>query len=144
MLSPVGVLPQYNDPDLKQWQERKNVVPAQPKKPFTFTNPSPPKTPVTSTYAPLTSTVRLYAGWLLAWYGLFIAIGYYATVRDLPWEIPFVRAFFVSPLIFSFILAIFLFLLLSTIHRLLRGRLITGILLMFVGIGAFIGLRLMI
>ena len=48
-----------------------------------------------------------------------------------------------SPLIFSFIIAIFLFLLLSTIHRLLNGRLITGILLTLVGIGAFIGLRLM-
>lgn len=156
MLSPVGVLPQYNDPDLKQWQEKKNASPAEPKKPLAFTTPPAPK-PTTETaptrtapkaesssYASLTTTIRLYAGWLLAWYGLFIAIGYYATVRELPWEIPFVRAFFVSPLIFSFIIAIFLFLLLSGVHRLLHGRLITGIVLTLVGIGSFVGLRLMI
>ncbi len=95
-------------------------------------------------YHPLVATLRLYAGWLLAWYGLFVALGYYTHVRALPWSIPFVEAFFISPLIFSFIVAIFLFLMLGSIHRLLHGRWISRIVSLSVGIGAFVGVRMSI
>lgn len=157
MLSPVGVLPQYKDPDLEQWQGKTGPAPSPvasvPKRPIGFTGVGAasipqPKVPAASepasagAYMPLTSTLRLYAGWLLAWYGLFVALGYYATVRSLPWEIPFVQAFYVSPLIFSFVVAIFLFLLLSTVHRMTKGRLISGLLLTVIGIGMFVGIRM--
>lgn len=110
---------------------------------------APKKTPEPATTKPiaatgyhsLTTTLRLYAGWLLAWYGLFVAVGYYATVRALPWDIPFVQAFYVSPLIFSFTVAIFLFLLLSEIHRHFKGRLILGTLLTLLGTGLFVFIR---
>ncbi len=94
------------------------------------------------TYHPLTGTLRLYAGWLLAWYGLFVALGYYAYGRVLPFEIPFVEAFFISPLIFSFTVAIFLYLLLTTLHKALHGKLILGSVLGGLGILSFFFVRL--
>ena len=105
---------------------------------------APPAKPVAKSkvYHPLISTLRLYAGWLLGWYGLFVALGYYSHVRVLPWEIPFVEAFFVSPLIFSFIVAMFLFLLLGAMHRAMHGRLLSGIALTVVGIVAFAAVRI--
>lgn len=156
MLSPVGVMPQFRDTDLEKWQanakpkEEPVVASVKPVK-LAFTTPpvSPPapqaETKIETaakTYAPIASTLRLYAGWLLAWYGFFVAFGYYATVRALPWDIPFVRAFYVSPLIFSFTVAIFLFLLLSKIHRATHGRLISGIFLSVVGVVVFFAVRL--
>ncbi len=93
-------------------------------------------------YHPLISTLRLYAGWLLAWYGLFVALGYYAHVRELPWVLPFVEAFFISPLIFSIIVAIFLFLILGSIHRAIHGRWISRIISAAIGLGAFVGVRM--
>lgn len=129
--------------------------PAKPRPTVSFTPPpaavpkrpeQPVKSPVPnaerpSGYHAITTTLRLYAGWLLAWYGLFVAVGYYATVRKLPWDIPFVQAFFVSPLIFSFTVAIFLFLMLSEIHRILKGRLILGCTFALLGAGCFFLIR---
>ncbi len=130
------------------------AAPPKPKPVINFTDPAAPlpkktapepvpaaKPQKPSGYHTVTTTLRLYAGWLLAWYGLFVAVGYYATVRALPWDIPFVQAFFVSPLIFSFTVAIFLFLFLSEIHRHLKGRLILGITLTLVGAGLFVLIR---
>jgi hypothetical protein len=158
MLSPVGVMPQFRDTDLEKWQAKKEEVASVSVKPvklaFTASDTSAlasaekkmEQTTTTSTstksYLPITSTLGLYAGWLLAWYGFFVAFGYYATVRTLPWDIPFVRAFYVSPLIFSFTVAIFLFLLLSKIHRMMQGRLIAGIFLAIVGVVVFFAVRL--
>ena len=167
MLSPLGVTPQYRDHDLENWQKKTPpIIPAQTspstsqaptikpvQKPVAFTLPETPKpVPVTnmsdpvahisSGYQPLSSTLRLYAGWLLAWYGLFVTLGYYATVRTLPWDIPFVQAFFISPLIFSFIVAIFLFLFLASLHRVLHGKIFSMILLTLIGIAAFVGVRM--
>lgn len=93
-------------------------------------------------YHPLSATLRLYAGWLLAWYGLFVAIGYYTFSRTLPWDIPFVQAFYVSPLIFSFTVAIFLFLGLSAVNKAIHGRLIGGTVLAILGIGLFVAVRM--
>ncbi len=103
--------------------------------------PPPPKPAAVSGYHSITTTLRLYAGWLLAWYGLFVAVGYYATVRALPWDIPFVQAIYVSPLIFSFTVAIFLFLFLSEVHRHFKGRLILGTILTLLGAGLFVLIR---
>jgi hypothetical protein len=174
MLSPVGVLPQYNDPELDQWQrgikaqstpvmhspEPKKpsqtpakALPARP--PVGFTNiQEPPKKPTTQVaappstatggYHPIASTLRLYGGWLLAWYGIFVAAGYYSVQRALPWEIPFVQAFYLSPLIFSFIVAIFLFLMMSAVHKALRGGLILGVTCAILGIATFVGITIVV
>ncbi len=103
---------------------------------------SQPVAPSSHQYHPLASTLRLYAGWLLAWYGLFVALGYYAHTRALPWDLPFVEAFFVSPLIFSFTVAIFLFLMLGSIHRAVNGHWTSRIVLGLLGIGALVGVRM--
>lgn len=170
MLSPVGVLPQHKDADLDQWQRgvktttmpfpmATSVLPPGPvatilqRPTIGFTtipeptrNPEPvqaPKTTEPRAYHPLLATLRLYAGWLLAWYGLFVALGYYSIVRTLPSDIPFVQAFYYSPLIFSFIIGIFLFLLLSALHKAMNGRFPSGIVLTLLGIGLFVGVRML-
>lgn len=89
-------------------------------------------------YLPLVSTLRLYAGWLLAWYGLFVGLGYYATVRSLPLDIPFVMSFYASPLIFTITVAVFLFLLFTEIQRVIHGKLISGVVLTVSGFAVFI------
>lgn len=171
MLAPMGSLPRYNDPDLTEWQKdaapsavatvpvrspamQQSPVAPKPKAPIGFTNIAPaapaqpkPKPAVVQNdekagYHPLAATLRLYAGWLLAWYGLFVAIGYYSFSRALPWDIPFVQAFYISPLIFSFTTAIFLFLGLSAFNKLIQGRLIGGALLAVLGIGIFVVVRM--
>ncbi len=93
-------------------------------------------------YLPLLSTLRLYAGWLLAWYGLFVALGYYATVRSLPFEIPMVMSFYASPLIYSVTLAVFLFLFCTAIQKAIQGKLASGLILTIGGIVAFFVLRI--
>jgi hypothetical protein len=93
-------------------------------------------------YFPLLSTLRLYAGWLLAWYGLFVALGYYSTFRTLPFEIPLVMSFYTSPLIFSVTVAVFLFLLSTTIHRAINGKLASGLILTVAGIIAFVAVSI--
>jgi hypothetical protein len=93
-------------------------------------------------YFPLLSTLRLYAGWLLAWYGLFVALGYYSTVRALPFEIPLVMSFYASPLIYSVTLGVFLFLLCTAIHTAIKGRVMSAIVLTVSWIIAFAGLRI--
>lgn len=92
-------------------------------------------------YLPLISTLRLYAGWLLAWYGLFVALGYYTTVRLLPFDIPMVMSFYASPLIYSVTLAVFLFLLCTAIQKSIQGKIATGFVLTVGGIVAFFVLR---
>lgn len=169
MLSPVGVLPQYKDADLDQWQRGVKTttnplpltvkasaptptVPVASRPAIGFTHlpelansvtPAPRVPLENKQYHPLLATLRLYAGWLLAWYGVFVALGYYSVVRRLPTDIPFVQAFYYSPLIFSFIIAIFLFLLLSALHKAMNGRLISGIAFTLLGIGLFVGVRML-
>ncbi|MFA5799452.1 MAG: hypothetical protein WC840_00660 [Candidatus Peribacteraceae bacterium] len=167
-LSPVGITPVYRDYDLLNWQ-RKDSPPAPPvpvaipspapaaaAKPLGFSLPAgtlAPAAQVPSTntehgtrnaerYFPLLSTIRLYAGWLLAWYALFVALGYYSHVRTLPWNVPFVEAFYLSPLIFTFVVAIFLFLMLTSLKRALGGGIFTGFIFTILGIGALVFVRM--
>lgn len=166
MLSPVGVTPQYKDEDLLRWQKPKEppadeqpvkvsaaVRPAArleteqeavvafrdiEKKLDQTVAPAPAATAAPSAkYVPLLDTVRLYAGWLLAWYVVFVAAGYYAFQRELPVDIPFVEGFFFSPLIFRFVTAMFLFLSLSSLHKLIHGKMLSALLLFIAGVAAF-------
>ncbi len=167
MLSPVGVTPQYKDQDLLRWQKPAESQPnEQPVSVSVVSKPverleaekeavvafrdiekqidqaaSPAvavaSKPTDAKYVPLLDTVRLYAGWLLAWYTIFVAAGYYTFQRTLPIEIPFVEGFFFSPLIFRFVVAMFLFLSLSTLHKLIHGKTLAGVALAIAGIAAF-------
>ncbi|MEQ1849088.1 MAG: hypothetical protein ABL890_00675 [Candidatus Peribacteraceae bacterium] len=115
-LAPLGSPPTSFDAELERWNTE-SVAPVKK----AVEKPTPSRQ-----YHPVLSTIRLYAAWLLAWYGLFIALGYYVSERALPWDIPFVSAFASSSLVFTFVTAIFSFLLLSTLHRSLKGSTLTG------------------
>lgn len=164
MLSPVGVTPQYHDRDLEMWQKRGKKSQTQtPPAPPSVTAPSTtrkigfsgamvsstvpkvaPSTPVSmpiqnkSTYTSIFSTLRLYAGWLLAWYAVFVSLGYYVHTRALPFSIPFVEAFYLSSLMFSITVATFVFLFLSTVHRFMHGSRVSGVIFGIVAIALFL------
>ncbi len=161
MLSPVGVTPQFKDDDLLRWQRDSAPaavpVSAAKKAPVAAMEAEPvaafhdiekqmdavaasPRGSAAKTerYYPLVDTIRLYAGWLLAWYIAFVALGYYTFERQMPWDIPIVEGFFFSPLIFRFITAIFLFLAFSSLHKLLRGKILSGALFLLLGCGLYI------
>jgi hypothetical protein len=80
-------------------------------------------------YVPLSDTFRLYAGWLMAWYSIVYLIGSYQYTKRLPFEIPFLEGLFLSPLVLKFAFGTFLFLLLSSVHRILGRGIGKGIVL---------------
>ncbi|MFH0770632.1 MAG: hypothetical protein V1926_04615 [Candidatus Peregrinibacteria bacterium] len=98
--------------------------------------------PSAKTYMPLIDTIRLYAGWLLAGYFLTYALGSYQWTKPLPFEIPFVLAFVVSPLVLSFSLAAFLFLLVTELYRATGKQKLLGVLFTLLGIATFALYRL--
>ena len=107
--------------------EQQAFTPAPPEPPSTVSpewsidsTPPPPNitnptnnTSNTHSYHPLTDTLRLYVGWMLAWYALIYGLGAYQYTRDLSFQIPFVSGLFLSPLVLSFTTACYLFLLLT-------------------------------
>ena len=88
-----------------------------------------PPLPVGKLYFPLGDTFRLYAGWLLAWYFLIFSIGSYQFLKRSPYHIPYMDELFLSPVLLTFAFGAFLFLLLSTLHRLLGRGVLTAVLL---------------
>ncbi len=88
-------------------------------------------------YVPLTETLRLFAGWLLAWYGLVYLLGALKLENRLPFEVPFVEGLFLSPLILRLAFGMYLFLLLTTIHKALGRGTGKGIALTLAGVLAF-------
>lgn len=91
-----------------------------------------------SFYFPFLETLRLYAGWLMAWYLGIYALGYYQQSRGLPFALEYIENLYRSPLVLSFTLGAFLFLFFSNIHRVMgRGKLL-GFILFAVGVGVFI------
>jgi hypothetical protein len=67
-------------------------------------------------YIPLADTLRLFAGWLLAWYALVYLLGSYRLNGKIPFEVPFLQGLFESPLVLRFAFGTFLFLMLTNIH----------------------------
>jgi hypothetical protein len=120
-------------------QERSAVsrAPSPPQKRRSSSAPS--KNPPAVKYHPLHDTLRLYAGWLLAFYAVAYALGAYQHTRSLPFRIPYAEAQLpaFAPLVFSMTLGVFLFLLLGTLHRTLRGGKALGFLFALLGILAF-------
>lgn len=148
-LSALGSPPGGMDAELDSWKKEGAAPQIPQKRTLSFSHvtgeantPAKPVTSETQYYHPLFSTLRLYAGWLLAWYALFVALGYYARERALPWDIPFVGAFAGSGLVFSFVVAIFFFLLLSALHRALHGKTLMGAGFAVLWIAAIVGVRL--
>lgn len=90
-------------------------------------------------YHPFTDTIRLYAGWLLAWYCIVYILGGYQYTRSLPFRIPYLEALLppFSPIVLSFTLAAFLFLLFTSIHKAIGGGKVTGAAFTLLGIAAF-------
>lgn len=88
-------------------------------------------------YAPFISTLRLYAGWLLAWYFLIYAFGSYSELQELSFEIPYVEQLFLSPVILLFACGAYLFLVLTSLHRMLGGGFAKGLLCTVLGVMMF-------
>lgn len=91
-------------------------------------NGSAPKLPDVPTYAPLHETLRVFAGWLLGWYGVIYALGFLEQSGKLP-ELPFVRELFESRLVLQFTFGTFLVLAMSNAHRWLGGGTLKGFVL---------------
>lgn len=104
--------------------------------------PPKPAPPVKKTYYPIMDTLRLYAGWLFAWYFLIFALGAYAFTRALPFEIPLAGSLFRSPIIISFAFGTFLFLLVTDVHRRLGKGIGLGLILTAGWFGVFLLFRM--
>ncbi len=92
-------------------------------------------------YFHLLDTLRLYAGWLLVGYFTAYILGLYKLTKPLSFDIPYVLAFLYSPLILSFTLACFLFLLATSIHKRIKGGTVSGVILTVFSVGLFIFYR---
>ncbi len=86
-------------------------------------------------YLPLNETLRLYAGWLLAWYGLVYLIGAFQDEKLLPFTIDFIDNLYRSPLTLQFAFGTYLYLLLGTMHRAWGRGILKGLFLGIVGVG---------
>lgn len=95
-------------------------------------------------YVPLMDTLRLFAGWLLAWYGLIYLLGSYQYHGKLSTTIPFVEGLFRSGIVLRFTFGTFLFLLLTSIHRRLGGGVMKGLMMstLFIALMIFFHLNI--
>ena len=84
--------------------------------------PTPYSLPPASSYYPFLDTLRLYAGWLLAWYVLVITLGAYQETKGLPFAVPLVEGLWQSVLIIRATFAVFLFLTFSSLYRFFGSR----------------------
>ncbi|HVW66100.1 MAG TPA: hypothetical protein VHA78_00010 [Candidatus Peribacteraceae bacterium] len=89
------------------------------------------------TYMPLVDTLRLFAGWLLAWYGLIYLLGDLQSRPHSPLALPFIDALFTSSLVLRFTFGTFLFLLLTSVHQWLGRGIGKGITLTIIGVIVF-------
>lgn len=100
------------------------------------------KQPNAAVYFPLLETLRLYAGWLLAWYALVYAVGSYQFLKELPVRIPYAESLFLSPLVLSFTFAAYLFLLATSIYKAFGNKKIIAFGLLLVSVGIFLLYRM--
>lgn len=90
---------------------------------------------------PFSDTVRLYAGWLLAWYGLVYILGYYQMTRSLNPEIPYVYGLLYSPLVLTLATVCFAFLAVQSFTRALRMNIFLKALTWILAISAVVAFR---
>lgn len=93
-------------------------------------------------YFPLLETLRLYAGWLLAWYCLVYAVGSYQFIKEMPFRIPYAESLFLSPLVLSFTFAAYLFLIFSGIYKMLGKKRSVGFVLIIIAAAIFVLYRM--
>ncbi len=86
-------------------------------------------------YIPLLQTLRLFAGWLMAWYGIIFLAGSYRADGRIPYDIPAIEGLAASPLVLRFAFGTFLFLALTDLHKKAGSKAIVGVLLAIVGVG---------
>lgn len=96
----------------------------------------------TPVYFPLFETLRLYAGWLLAWYSLVYAVGSYQHLKEVPWHIPYAETLFLSPLVLTFTFAAYLFLLCTSVYKAMGKKKGSGLILGVLGIATFVWYRM--
>lgn len=95
------------------------------------------KMPVMDTatvYIPLIQTLRLFAGWLMAWYGIIYLAGSYRADGRLPYDIPLIQSLAASDLVLRFAFAVFLFLLMTDLHKWTGSKAILGVFFTIIGI----------
>jgi hypothetical protein len=109
-----------------------------------YPEPAPATTTPSSstTYFPLLDTLRLYAGWLLAWYCLVYAVGSYQFIKETPYHVPYAESLFLSPLVLSFTFAAYLFLLFSGAYKMSGRSKAKGVVLSIIGIAIFLLYRM--
>lgn len=93
-------------------------------------------------YLPLIETLRLFAGWLIAWYGLVFLLGGLQIKHSISENIPFISALFSSDLVLRFSFATFIFLLLTSLHAWMGKGIAKGIVLTLAGILLIIGFHI--
>ncbi len=86
-------------------------------------------------YHPLSSTIAIYLGWLLFWCGALYVLGGYQALKVLPFEVPMLTALITSPFILIVSLGSFLYLLLGSLHRVLKGGVLLGVAFAVIGAG---------
>ena len=87
--------------------------------------------PEDSDYHPLLSTLRLYAGWLLACLAIVYALGTYQQLKVFPLRLDILDEWMDSPMLLNVTSVTFLFLMLSSVHQALgrgfwKGVFLTG------------------
>lgn len=87
-------------------------------------------------YYPLSVTLRLYAGWLLLWYGVVFALGAYQNTRKLPVTLNFINQLATSHFFITFAFGVFLYLLLAGLRGRMRGGMLVSTLFVIVGVMA--------
>jgi hypothetical protein len=129
--------------EIPRWTETDEEGALPPHSPLesVFAEPEESSAVFSHAYYPLMDTLRLYAGWLLAWYFVIEALGSYQYLRTLPFRLSALDGLFRSLLVIRISAAAFLFLLLSTVHCMLGRGIAKGIILTLTGIvllGVFI------
>jgi hypothetical protein len=87
-------------------------------------------------YHPLSETIAIYLGWLLFWCGALYVVGGYQAMKKLPVSFPIVDQLITSPFVLIVSLGAFLYLMLSAIHRLLKGGALLGLSFFVIGLVA--------
>jgi hypothetical protein len=94
-----------------------------------------------SGYLPLSDTLRIYAGWLLAFLFVIFAAGSYQYLRALPLENELLSDWVTSQLVLNVAATTFTFLLLSSLHRALGKSVWLGILCTAIGFALIVLFR---
>ena len=96
---------------------------------------------MSSDYHPLLDTLRLYAGWLLACLFVVYALGSYQETRSLPYTFSILNEWVESPLILQVTFVTFVFLILSSVYRLLGKGVWKSVLLTIIGFALIVIFR---